>query len=104
MTVKQINHEKYHEDSKMRTRQFQYFTWQLEIHGKSNYTTENLNQKRMVIAMAANIAGLKGHQWQSIFAQQNMTSSKTPLFVALTIVQSGQIRPGNIARVTGSAV
>ena len=29
---------------------------------------------------------------------------KTPLFVALTIAQSGQIRPGNLVRVTGSAV
>ena len=54
--------------------------------------------------MTGNIAGLKGHQWQSIFAQQNMTASNTPLFVALTIAQSGQIRPGNLARVTGSAV
>ena len=57
----------------------------------------------MVIAMTGNIAGLKGHQWQSIFAQQNMISSNTPLFVALTIAQSGQIRPGNLVRVTGSA-
>ena len=33
------------------------------------------------------ITCLKGHQWQSIFAQQNMISSNTPLFVALTIAQ-----------------
>ena len=38
------------------------------------------------------------------FRSQNMTSSNTPLFVALTISQSGQILPGNLARVTGSAV
>ena len=50
------------------------------------------------------IAGLKGHQWQSIFTQENMTSLNTPLFVALTIAQSGQIRPGNLVIVTGPVV
>ena len=37
------------------------------------------------------------------FRSTERPSSNTPLFVAMTIAQSGQIRPGNLVRVTGSA-
>ena len=38
----QINHEKYHDESKTGTRQMQRVALQVEIGGKSNNETENL--------------------------------------------------------------